>query len=67
MGQNVTRNWLVPLSGCYSGPYVHSPTTNIDKGLYELGVKSEPSVPPPQKKKKREGQGSAGVEYASNS
>ena len=47
MGQNFTRNWLVPLSGCYSGTYVHSPAQNIDKDTYELSVTSEPSVPPP--------------------
>ena len=50
MGQNFARNWLVPLSGCYSGTYVqyvHSPALNNDKDPYELSVTTEPSVPPP--------------------
>ena len=41
MCQNFARNWLVPLSGCYSGTYVHSPALNIDKDPYELSVTSE--------------------------
>ena len=45
MGQNFTRNWLVPLSASKSGTYVHSPASNVDKDVYELSVTSEPSVP----------------------
>ena len=41
------RNWLVPLSVCYSGTYVISPASKKDKDPYELSVTSEPSVPPP--------------------
>ena len=44
MGQNFARNWLVPWSGCYSGTYVHSPASYIDKDSYKLSVTSEPSV-----------------------
>ena len=47
MGQNFARNLLVPLSGCYSDTYVHSPAKSIDEDLYELSVtSSEPDVPP---------------------
>ena len=46
MGQIFARNWLVPLSGCYTGTNLHSLVYNIDKGTYELSVTSEPSVPP---------------------
>ena len=50
MGKNFAKNCLIPLSGCYSGTYVHSPALNIDEDPYELGVTSEPSMPPPQQK-----------------
>ena len=36
MGQNFARHCLAPLSGCWSGTYVHSPALNIDKDYYEL-------------------------------
>ena len=36
MGHNFARNWLVPLSGRYSGTYVYSPASNIDKDPYKL-------------------------------
>ena len=47
IGQNFVKNWLVPLSGCYSSTFVHCPASNIDKYTYKLSVTVEPSVPPP--------------------
>ena len=43
MGKNFARNWL---QVSYSGTYIHSPASNIDKDTYELSVTAEPNVPP---------------------
>ena len=47
MGPNFARNWLVPLSGCLSGTYMHSLASNNDKDPYEMKCHIRAQCAPP--------------------